>query len=217
MVYNTKKITEPVDSWDILWNEKYKNQILMFDNARDAFGIAQLKLGYSLNTEDETELKNAAEELKKQRSVKPVYAMDQIMEKMPSENAYIAPYYLGDCLTMCDDNEDLAMVIPKEGTNYFVDAMCIPATSEHKAEAEAFINFMCGTEAATANIEYIAYSSPQKEAAANHKKYLIEEYGKETAELVYPTDLTNTEMFLTLSPEANQLMTDLWISVRSGS
>ena len=217
LIYNTKYVTEPVNSWNILWDEAYKNQILMFDNPRDAFGIAQFLLGQSVNTEDTAELEAAAALLQKQSAVSPVYAMDQILEKMPNEDAYIAPYYVGDCLTMCDENEDLTFTVPQEGTNLFLDAMCIPKGTKHKKEAEQFINFMCSTEVAYANIEYIAYSSPQVEAAAQHKEYLVQEYGDEIAQSIYPADLSNTQVFLTLSQEAEQMMTDLWVKVKTAN
>ena len=218
LLYNTKFVDEVPDSWDVLWDEKYKGNILMFDNPRDAFGIAQLSLGLSLNTEDKAELQKAADKLKAQKSVNPVYAMDQIMEKMPNEEAYVAPYYVGDCVNMYADakeyGEDLGIVIPKEGTNLFVDAMCIPKGSAHKKEAEMFINFMLRTDVALANIEYIAYTSPQKEAASQHKQQLVEEYGEQIANLVYPDDLGKVEMFKTLSDDANQKMIDLWTDVK---
>ena len=218
LIYNADKITEEVDSWQILWDEKYKNNILMFDNPRDAFGISQIMLSQSLNSESETELEQAAELLRKQKAVAPVYAMDQIMEKMPSGDAYVAPYYIGDCLTMyaeaLENDVNLKCVIPKEGTNVFVDAMCVPKGTKHKAEAEQFINFMLRTDVALANIEYIAYTSPQKEAADLHKKELIEEYGEEIADLIYPDELGKVEMFKTLSDKANQKMTELWTYVK---
>ena len=218
LIYNKSYIKEPVDSWEILWNDKYKNNILMFDNPRDAFGIAELALGKSLNTESTDDLEAAANKLKAQKSVSPVYAMDQIMEKMPSGEAYVAPYYVGDCVNMYADakeyGEDLGIVIPKEGTNLFVDAMCIPKGSAHKKEAEMFINFMLRTDVALANIEYIAYTSPQKEAASQHKQQLVEEHGEQIANLVYPDDLGKVEMFKTLSDDANQKMIDLWTDVK---
>ncbi len=217
LVYNPQYVTEKVDSWNILWNEKYKGNILMFDNQRDAFGIAQFLLGQSVNSEDSTELEKAAQLLKDQKKVSPVYTMDQILEKMPNGDAWIAPYYIGDCLMMCAENEDLRFTVPKEGTNIFVDAMCIPKGSEHKAQAEQFINYMCRTDVALANIEYIYYSSPQKEVAAQHKQELIEEYGEEMASAAYPDDFGKVEMFKTLSDEANQKMTDLWVNIKTGN
>lgn len=125
IVYNKTMVDEPVDSWDIFWDEKYAGQILMFDNSRDAFGIALKKLGYSQNTTNEAELEAAAEELKKQKPLVQAYVMDQIFDKMGNGEAAVAPYYAGDIITMMAENPDLAYALPKEGTNRFVDAMAI--------------------------------------------------------------------------------------------
>ena len=209
VIYNTKYVDEAdIGSWDLLWNEKYAGKILMFDNSRDAFAIALSKLGYSMNTTDAEELKAAAAELAKQGSVVQAYVMDQIFDKMVEENAYVAPYYAGDYLTMAEDNEDLAFYIPKEGTNLFTDAMCIPSTCKNKAAAEMFINFMCEPTVSAANTDYICYSTPISAA-----KELIDPEMAES-EIAYPSAevLAKTERYKNLSDEANQLMDDLWIS-----
>jgi spermidine/putrescine transport system substrate-binding protein len=209
VIYNTKYVDEAdVGSWDLLWNEKYAGKILMFDNSRDAFAIACSKLGYSMNTMNEDELRAAAEELSKQSSVVQAYVMDQIFDKMVAENAYIAPYYAGDYLTMSGDNEDLAFYIPKEGTNLFTDAMCIPATSMNKEAAEMFINFMCEPVISAANSDYIWYSTPVSAAKELMDPELAE------SEIAYPSAevLAKTERYKSLSDEAYQLMDDLWIS-----
>ena len=209
VIYNTKYVDEAdIGSWDLLWNEKYAGKILMFDNSRDAFAIALSKLGYSMNTTDAEELKAAAAELAKQGSVVQAYVMDQIFDKMVEENAYVAPYYAGDYLTMAEDNEDLAFYIPKEGTNLFTDAMCIPSTCKNKAAAEMFINFMCEPTVSAANTDYICYSTPISAA-----KELIDPEMAES-EIAYPSAevLAKTERYKILSDEANQLMDDLWIS-----
>ncbi len=209
VIYNTKYVDEAdVGSWDLLWNEKYAGKILMFDNSRDAFAIACSKLGYSMNTTNEDELRAAAEELSKQSSVVQAYVMDQIFDKMVAENAYIAPYYAGDYLTMSGDNEDLAFYIPKEGTNLFTDAMCIPATSMNKEAAEMFINFMCEPVISAANSDYIWYSTPISAAKELMDPELAE------SEIAYPSAevLAKTERYKSLSDEVNQLMDDLWIS-----
>ena len=209
VIYNTKYVDEAdIGSWDLLWNEKYAGKILMFDNSRDAFAIALSKLGYSMNTTDAEELKAAAAELAKQGSVVQAYVMDQIFDKMVEENAYVAPYYAGDYLTMAEDNEDLAFYIPKEGTNLFTDAMCIPSTCQNKAAAEMFINFMCEPTVSAANTDYICYSTPISAA-----KELIDPEMAES-EIAYPSAeiLAKTERYKNLSDEANQLMDDLWIS-----
>ena len=144
----------------MLWNEKYSHDILMFDNSRDAVGIALKKLGYSYNTSDPAQITQAVDELIRQKPLLQGYFMDKIFEKMEGANAAIGVYYYGDYLTMQENNEDLAFAIPREGTNRYVDAMCIPKGSEHKENAEAFINFMCSTEAGLANVEETWYSSP---------------------------------------------------------
>ncbi|MGN1095785.1 MAG: ABC transporter substrate-binding protein, partial [Eubacteriales bacterium] len=123
IIYNTKYVAEEdVTGWDMLWNEKYAGKILMFDNSRDAFAIALRKLGYSTNTTSEDEIRAAADELSKQKGVVQAYVMDKIFDKMQDENAYIAPYYAGDFLTMHEKNPNLAFLFPPEGTNLFVDA-----------------------------------------------------------------------------------------------
>lgn len=161
LVYNTKYVTaEEASSWDVLWNEKFKGKVLMFGNSRDAFAIALKKLGYSLNTENLDEITEASEALTAQKEVNQAYAMDQTFDKMANENAYAAPYYAGDCLTMMERNSDLAFSYPKEGVNRFIDSICIPKGTQNKQAAEAFINFLCETEVAVANCEYISYFTP---------------------------------------------------------
>ncbi|MBQ7638013.1 MAG: spermidine/putrescine ABC transporter substrate-binding protein, partial [Clostridia bacterium] len=142
IVYNTEYVDEQDvenESIDLLWNEKYAGKILMFDNPRDAFALAHSKLGHSMNTTDPAEWEAAAEELIKQKPFVQAYVMDQVFDKMISEEAYVAPYYAGDAMTMMDENENLAAYVPVEGANQFFDSMCVLKTSRHKDEAEAFI------------------------------------------------------------------------------
>lgn len=144
IIYDTTMVDiaeEDID-WDLLWNEDYADQILMFDNPRDAFAIAEIAGGYSINTEDSDELTAAAEMLKDQKKIVQGYVMDEIFDKMGAGDALIAPYYAGDALTILEENEDLNFVVPKSGTNLFVDAMCIPKSSKQKEAAEMYINFM---------------------------------------------------------------------------
>ena len=164
IVYNTKYVDEAdLTGWDLLWNEKYDDKILMYDNSRDAFGIAQLMLGYSLNTTDAAELKACADLLAQQKPYVQQYVMDQIFELMENEEAWIAPCYAGDYVTMADGNEDLAFYRPQEGFNLFIDAMCIPTCAQQKEAAELFINFLCEPEIAAGNMEWICYSTPLKQ------------------------------------------------------
>ena len=212
IIYNKKYVKEPVDSWNILWNEKYKGKILMFSNSRDAFGVALKKLGYSLNTTNADEINAAADALKKQKGLVQAYVMDQVFDKMELEEAYLAPYYAGDAITMIEKNKNLAFAYPKEGTNIFIDSICIPKGSKNKEAAEAFINFLCETDIAVANCECIAYSTPHSEAL---KKLDQKITGNKIA---YPDDtvLANAESFIALPAATNSLMDSLWIEIKSG-
>lgn len=213
IIYNTTMVTEPVDSWDILWDEKYAGQVLMFDNPRDAFGIAMKKLGYSQNSTNRAEIDEAKEVLQQQKAagVVQAYVMDQIFSKLPAKEAAMAPYYAGDFFTMLEDNEDLAFAIPKEGTNLFVDAMVVPKTSEHKEEAERFINFMLEPDVALANIEFIGYSTPM----SNVRDMLDDEV--KNSPISYPSDeqLANCETFINLDEETNAYLQESWTEVLS--
>lgn len=212
IIYNTKYVTKTVDSWDILWDEDYAGKILMFDNSRDAFAIALEKLGYSVNTENEDEINEAADLLREQKPLVQAYVMDQIFDKMEEENAWVAPYYAGDFITMHEQNENLAFCFPKEGSNFFVDAMCIPKGCKNKEAAEMFINFMCEPTISAENCGATGYSTPIDEA-----KNLID---PELAanEYAYPSEeiLSRTEKFVNLSDETNKLLDDLWISISIG-
>lgn len=210
IIYNTKYVDEDdIGSWDLLWNEKYSGRILMFGNVRDAFAIAEARLGYSFNTEDETELRAAADLLIEQKSVVQQYVMDDIYDLMDNEEAWIAPYYAGDCMLMMQENEDLAFYLPEESYNVFIDAMCIPSCAEHKEEAELFINFITSPEISGGNMDYIGYGTPVSAA----KEYMDEEMANSL--VAYPDDetLARAEAFSALSTEATQLMEELWLTV----
>ncbi|MBR5559762.1 MAG: ABC transporter substrate-binding protein [Oscillospiraceae bacterium] len=209
IIYNTTMVDEVVDSWEILWDEKYTNNVLMFSNPRDAFGITLKKLGYSLNTTDELELRVAAEELKIQKPIVQAYVMDEIFDKMQGGEAALAPYYAGDALTMMDVNPDLAFATPKEGTNIFYDAMCIPSSCQQKEAAEMYINFMCEAEVAAANIEYIGYSTP------NAAAYALLDEETQTNPISYPDEelKENMEAYIALPEETNLLLDTLWTEI----
>ena len=160
VIYNTAMVDGAPDSWSILFDENYSGQILMFNNSRDALGVALKYLGYSYNTTDPARSPPATDLLIQQKPLVQSYVMDEIFEKMQGNSAAIGAYYYGDYLTMADVNPDLAFCLPKEGTNLYVDAMCIPKGAENKANAEAFINFMCSTSVGPANVEETWYSSP---------------------------------------------------------
>ena len=211
IVYNTTMVDDPVTSGNSLWDPRYTGQILMFNNSRDAYAIASKKLGLSLNPSDEGDVALATEELKAQKSMVQAYVMDEIFDKMEGGEAALAPYYAGDALIMIEDNPDLAFCIPAEGTNFFIDAMCIPKGCKNKEAAEMFINFMCETEIALANTEFIGYSSPHTEASA-----LLPEELKNSP-IMYPAQeiMDTTEVFEVLPEEIAQLMDKQWSDVRS--
>lgn len=182
ILYNKTMVKEQVDSWNILWDKKYEKQILMQDSQRETIGVALQKLGYSLNTKNLDELEEAKQELIKQKPLVLAYVVDEVKDKMISGEAALAVVWAGDAVTMIEQNPDLAYAIPKEGSNFFVDGIVIPKTSKHKKEAEMFINFMCETEIALKNTEYIGYSTPHIEA----KKMLPSEIANDP--VAYPSD-----------------------------
>jgi spermidine/putrescine transport system substrate-binding protein len=213
--YNTKYVDEAdlALGWDLLWCDKYKDRILMFNNPRDSFAIAEAKLGYSINTTNEQEIEAAAKELIAQKPLVQAYVMDQIFDKMTEENAWVAPYYAGDYITMSETNEDLKFVFPKEGFNQFVDSMCIPKGCVNQEAAEMFINFMCEPRVSAENCSYIGYSTPISAAKDLMDAEVVEN------EVAYPDSetLANSETFRNLSDDTNKLLDDLWIEVRIGT
>jgi spermidine/putrescine transport system substrate-binding protein len=214
IIYNTKYVDEAdVTGWELLWNEKYADKILMFDNSRDAFGIAEFLLGYSVNTTDEAELQACADKLAEQKPVVQQYVMDQIFDAMENEEAWIAPYYAGDYLTMVEENEDLAFYRPAhQGFNVFVDAMCIPTCCQEKEAAELFINFMCSPEISAANMDFIGYSVPASES----KQYMDEEVVNDPVAYPDAEELRNASSFDYLPEDVSRKMESLFMGVRNG-
>ncbi len=212
ILYNSKYVDEAdVTGWELLWNEKYAGKILQFDNSRDAFGVAQFLSGISINTTDTDELKMAANKLAEQNPLVRQYVMDQIYGIMEGENAWIAPYYAGDCMMMMDANPDLRFYLPEEqGFNLFIDAMCVPSCSENQAEAELFIDFLCDPEISGANMDYICYGSPIEGARDYMDAYLAE------SDVIYPEQsiLDKGVSYLFLPAETNRIMDNLFMEVR---
>lgn len=210
IIYNTRQVDEAdLGSWDLLWNPKYAGQTAMFDNSRDALGIALKLLGYSQNTTDKAELRAAADLIIEGKENFQGFWMDQILEKLPNEEILIAPYYNGDAVTMMEDNPDLSFYIPKEGTNVFVDSMCIPANAKNVENAEKFINFMCSTEAAAANAEYIGYSSPQREVY----EQLDDEVKNDPIHYPPVDQIDGCEVFRNLPGDVNEYYNELWTEI----
>ena len=211
LIYNTTLVDEAPTSWSALWDMQYANNVLMFNNSRDAYAIAAKKLGRSLNPSSVEEVQEVMQELKDQKSVVQAYVMDEIFDKMEGGEAALAPYYAGDALTMIADNPDLAFVHPEEGVNFFVDSMCIPANSKNKAAAELFINYMCEPSVGYANCEYIGYSTPITavwEQLDDDLKY---------SEIAYPGEdvMSKAEAFTTLPDEVNAALDSQWSEMKS--
>ncbi|MBO5317309.1 MAG: extracellular solute-binding protein [Oscillospiraceae bacterium] len=213
IIYNTKYVDEAdVTGWELMWNEKYAGKILMFDNSRDAFGIAQFLLGEDINTTDKAVLDATAAKLKEQKPVLQQYVMDQIYSTMENEEAWIAAYYAGDCMTMMENNEDLAFYLPEnQGFNMFIDAACIPTCCKEKEAAELFINFLCEPEISAANMDWVCYSTPISAA----KEYLDEETVNDP--VAYPSEeiLKNGVSFAYLPEEISRYTESLFMQVRN--
>ncbi|MBO5040793.1 MAG: spermidine/putrescine ABC transporter substrate-binding protein [Clostridia bacterium] len=218
IIYNTEMVDkEDLGSWELMWNKKYKGNILQFNNSRDAFGTAQYKLGIDVNSKDEKDWRRALEELRKQKDIVQGYVMDEIFNKMEGGSAAIAAYYAGDFLAMYENNDDLDFFYPKEGTNLYVDAMCIPKSSKNKALAEAYINFMLSEEPAVANALYTYYASPNKVVLESEEyKEGMNEIREDAYELMYNADALKTATpYKNLPGSQLALINNLWEELKS--
>ncbi|MBQ9229359.1 MAG: spermidine/putrescine ABC transporter substrate-binding protein [Eubacterium sp.] len=211
LIYNTDLVDEEPDSWEVLWDEQYRGKVLMFNNSRDAFAIAQSLLGQDVNTTDEQDWVDAAELLAQQKdATDPVYVMDEVFNLMESGEYAFATYYSGDYLLMTENVDNLDYCFPKEGVNKFYDAFCVPTCAQNKAGAEAFINFMMEPEVAFDNAEYIYYASANKEIEFDEESSL---YGEKA---VYPTEEPDYYEFHNLPQNILELQNSLWSKVKSG-
>lgn len=218
IIYNTTMVDEPITSWDAMFDEKYAGNVLMIRNSRDALAAALLDLGYDLNTTDEAQIREAYELLAdaKSKGVYQAFVMDEVFQKMEGGNAAIAMYYAGDYLTMYENNPDLKYVVPDEGSNWFVDAMCVLKNAQHKEEAEEWINFIASTESNLANMDYIWYASPNAEALESYPAYYEETYGEPLNMDLYNTMAAPSEvldrctLYENLPSETLTLYNDLW-------
>lgn len=212
LIYNGAMIErmgyEPPSSWSVMWDGRYSGSILMFNNPRDAFAISQFLLGIDINSTDTEDWQKAYEKLLEQKPFVQSYVMDEIFNKMENNEAILAPYYVGDFLSMKDNNDDLEFVYPEEGVNYFVDAMCVPTSARNKKAAEMYINFMLDPEIALQNAEYIYYASPHTEVINNP------EYSLYQNEYIYPSEDIKTDIFTDLPKEITQTMTDYWDNLK---
>ena len=206
IIYNTTMVDEPVDSWDILWDEKYSGDILMIGNQRDEIAVALKRLGFSMNTTDETELLDAENELKKQKDLLQAYVMDQSYNKMEGNSAALCLYYSGDALAMMENNPDLSFAVPEEGSNYYMDSMCIPKNAKNMDEAHEYINFMLEAESGLRNSEEVYGSTPNKET------FKLLDPDSQASEFMYPSDevLAKSEMYSALPEDTYKLYDEIW-------
>lgn len=212
ILYNKTMVDEPIDSWAVLWDEKYKDNILMQDSVRDAFGVALKYLGYSLNSTDLDELTAAKKLLIEQKPLVQAYVVDQVRDKMIGNEAAIGVIYSGEAIYTQLENPDLEYVIPKEGSNIWIDSLVIPKNAKHKENAEAFINFVCRPEIAKMNFDYITYSIPNEGGRA-----LIEEPELRDSKIAFPDEdeLDRCETFKFLGDENDAIYNELWREVKS--
>jgi len=216
IIHNTAIVPEDdteIGSWALMWDEEYRGDILQFNNSRDAFGTALYYLGYDVNEATEAQWREALDLLKAQKDVVQGYVMDEIFNKMKSGSAAVAAYYAGDYLTMYEDNNDLSFFYPAEGTNFYMDAMCIPKNSKNFELASHYINFMCSEEAAVANAEYTYYASPLTTVIENeeYQEYMAEVH-PDAMEILYGEIASSvpSQAYLNLSPERLSMLNGLW-------
>jgi spermidine/putrescine transport system substrate-binding protein len=218
IIYNTTMVDEndpDIGSWSLMWDKDYKNNILQFNNSRDAFGTAQYYLGIDVNTKNDADWRRALDKLSEQKDIVQGYVMDEIYNKMENGSAAISSYYAGDFLTMYENNEDLEFFYPKEGTNLYIDAMCIPKGSQNKLLAERYINYMLSEEPAVANAEYTYYASPNRVVRENAEYIEYMNSIKDGAfDLMYNTDVTVTP-YKNLDKDKLILLNSLWEELKS--
>lgn len=210
LIYNTAMVDEVPTSWSALWDPKYAGKILMFDNPRDSFAVAQKLLGQSLNTTDQVEWQSAADQLIAQKNLLQGYVMDETYNKMEAGEAALAPYYVGDFVCMQEVNPDLDFVYPSEGVNIFVDSVCVPSNAQNPEAAKLYINFLLDPEVAMANAYAIGYATPNKGTLEN------EDYA-EMAEnkYLYPDVMPDTEYFHDQDDATRATMNELWNTVKA--
>ena len=212
ILYNKTMVDGPIDSWSAIFDEKYSGNILMIDSVRDAFGIALSYLGYDLNSTDLSQLEEAKQLLSKQYPLVQAYVVDQVRDKMIGGEAALGVIYSGEAIFTQRENPDLEYVVPKEGSNVWIDGWVIPKNCRNKENAEAFINYMCSAEAALKNFEYITYSTPNTAA-----RDLIADVDIKNSQVAFPEQsvLDRCRTYRYLGEELESLYIDKWNEVKS--
>lgn len=214
LIYNKDVVKEEVDSWDILWNEKYKNKIFMFDTYRDTIGIALKKLGYSLNSENQKEIEEAKELLLEQRKlVDPVYGVDNGTTMIPAGESDINVIWSGEGLNLQDEYPNLTYVVPKEGANFWIDSLCIPHNAKNVSGAEKFINFVSDKESALRIADEIGYTTPNKEARLEQPEEV-----RNNPNAYMPKEIMDRcEIYVDLPKDVKKLYDNAWIQIKSSN
>lgn len=212
ILYNKTMVDDPVRSWKILWDDKYKDSILMQDSVRDAFMVAEKILGYDINTTDEDEVKEAADLLIKQKPLVQAYVIDQVRDKMIGGEAALGVIYSGEAIFTKRENPDLEYVIPEEGTNVWIDSWVIPKDAKNVGNAEKFLDYLCRGDVAEKNFEYITYSTPNKAA-----RDLIDDPDIKNSTVAFPTAdmLKNSEVYTYIGDDGDALYNKYWEKVKS--
>lgn len=211
VLYDTTKVDpEDIGSWDLMWNSKYKGSILQYNNPRDAFATAQFLLGIDVNSTNTDDWDRAYSKLVEQKPLVQAYVADEVFSKMESGEAAVASYYVGDFVLMSDVNENLDFYFPKEGTNVFVDSICIPKSAKNKTAAELYIDFLLTPDVALENAEYLCYASPNKTVVEN------DDYSLKDNEYIYPSDedKPKAEYYHNFNSEMLNMMSDRWNSLK---
>ena len=212
LIYNKDVVKEDVDSWDILWDEKYKNKIFMFDTYRDTLGAALKKLGYSLNSENPKEIEEAKELLLEQRNlVDPVYGVDNGTTMIPAGESDINMIWSGEGLNLQAENPNLVYVVPKEGANFWIDSLCIPSNAKNVSGAEKFINFVSDKESALRIADEIGYTTPNKEARKEQPENV-----RNNPNAYMPEEImSRCEIYTDLSMDVKKMYDKAWIQIKS--
>ncbi len=211
ILYNTNMVQDGVDSWDILWDETYKGQVIMMNSVRDSFAVALKILGYSLNAKDQGQVDEALKLLVDQAPLVQAYVVDEAKDKMIGEEAALCVTFQGTAYMAMDENENLAYALPEEGTNLWIDAMVIPKSSKNQAAAEAFINFMCDPQIAFNNTDYIEYSTPHSEV----KKMLDADVVSDPSAYPSAEYLSKCEVYIDLGSEMTSYYNEKWNELKA--
>lgn len=212
ILYNKEMVEESkVDSWSILWDEAYSGQIIMADSVRDSFMVPLKILGYSLNTTDEGELKEAQEMLIRQKPLVYSYLVDEAQDEMIAENAAMAVVYSGEAGYALEFNENLAFSVPKEGSNMWIDSWFVPKTAKHKENAEKFLDFLCREDISMMNFDYVYYATPNTKT-----KEALDPEIQESPTIFPPNEiLENCEVLKPLDDISNTNLSILWKEIKA--